>query len=498
MNFDRVRSLIGEAAERGVVLSVEGDRLRYSAPAGSLSDNLRGALRNSRLEVIAELSQPKFGARTGKHERLQLPSCFDDFWRETRASQSMASSTHVILKLDGKLTLEQMQTALQSVTSRHDLLTARFVMSAGPPSLLLEAADAPAIEVLDLSGDSAGSAARVREVIERTVWAEFADDPVFRVCLIQTAVTEFIFAFVLHHIVADFRSCEVIASEFLRMLLAPQDMSPPSNLKPIQYADYLFGLNEWLSGPAPLYRISFWKERMRAAPRVRLLPDYDPPLSPRACIELVPFIIPPDLRTRIANTASNCQATLFAAVLAAQFATLWTRLRQNDLVMAVVVSGRDDPILGDLVGNTIDCVPVRTSVLPDMTLAALTTQVHEAHRIACGYHIPRTMLVESLREIDSCFAAPLFNFVVGNTPTAAELGGIRVQPINHPAPQEMAGADWKGYELQMYDTGKQIHGIIKYMPNSYRKETLDSFLSSLLGWLEAFADRPRCTLADLT
>lgn len=506
LDFVRVRSLIENAAERGVVLSVEGDRLKYSAPGGQIPAGLREDLRSLRQSVTAELSQPVFKERRQKFTRVTLPACFDGFWQETRASQSLASSTHVILKLTGSSTLEHLRAALEDIVARHDLLRARFAIAAGPPALVFDAESAPSVEVLDVSG-STDARARADALIERTIWAPFGNGPVFRVCLIQLARAEFLVAFVLHHIVADFRSCEIVAIELLLRVAQPDTASLTSRPRPIQFADYLAGLGEWLAGPAIPYREAFWKQKMLRAPSVRLPPDHesDADLPGRADlqervehpgrVELLQFSVTPELRARMARAAASCKVALFAALLAAQFAALWATLRQRDLLIAAVVSGRDAPALAGLVGNTIDCVPIRIAVDANMTLGQLVQEVREADFLARSYHIPRTLLVESLREVESTLVAPLFNLMISSPTPDLGTSAIRAQPVAFAAPQRTAGTDWKGHELHMYDLATSMRGLVNYAPGCYRKRTIVSFLETMFYWLEALARRPQDTLA---
>lgn len=50
--------LLGQLSAAGVVLSVDGDRLLFDAPAGALTPDLRAGLAAHRAELIRRLSAP--------------------------------------------------------------------------------------------------------------------------------------------------------------------------------------------------------------------------------------------------------------------------------------------------------------------------------------------------------------------------------------------------------------------------------------------------------
>jgi hypothetical protein len=69
---DTLDALMETAARLGIRLWVERDRLRYQAPRGVLTDELRQRLRQHKYEIIDRLSGWEFMQRQLAAEGLQL------------------------------------------------------------------------------------------------------------------------------------------------------------------------------------------------------------------------------------------------------------------------------------------------------------------------------------------------------------------------------------------------------------------------------------------
>jgi hypothetical protein len=156
---------------------------------------------------------------------------------------------------------------------------------------------------------------------------------------------------------------------------------------------------------------------------------------------------------------------------------------------------------------TVDCLPVRASVLPEMTFADLLQRVHETWLLACNYHVPWAFLRKALHETGVSCASPLLNFVPGvygakrgaSEPRRAVEAvthdsltnqGLTIEGLTVAGPSETTSVDWKSHEVHVFDSGRVMQGKVKYMPAKYRRERLEAFIESFLRCLEAIAEDP--------
>jgi hypothetical protein len=495
MKSTQVRALIAEARRAGVVLWVEGSQLHYKEPAAGMAADLCAGLRSMKDDVMAELSRPVFKSRVEKTDLLQLPAYFEDFWHETASNLSLANATHTVVKITGEVTLERLQTAFKQVFFRHDLLRARVTFPEGFPCLLFDAEAEVPVKIVDFSEDNSSERPqRVKELVAQTIWNPFEGGSLFRACLIRASGSEYVFGFVLHHLIGDLLSCHILLKDFLARARRPKGLVDSSDTRPLQYADYLLGMSEWLSGPALKYRLAYWKEQMEAAPPTCFPADQEVGSESVAVLDSISFLVDEILRASIARVAAGSGVTLLAVVLAADFLAMASLLQRTDLVITPIVAGRDHPALFELVGMVVDCLPVRVSVLPEMTFADLLQQVHKTYLLACSYHVPWALLRKTLREIDASCVSPLINFIPsaygGGSRTSASSCNTTIESITVEGPADSTSVDWKSHELHLFDSGRFMRGKVKYMCSKYRKETIEAFIESFVSGLGAIAEDP--------
>lgn len=68
-----VAALIEELTRLGVTLTPEGDRLRYRAPAGAITPELKQRIVEQKLEIIAVLNHEDYGAGRPSPENATKP-----------------------------------------------------------------------------------------------------------------------------------------------------------------------------------------------------------------------------------------------------------------------------------------------------------------------------------------------------------------------------------------------------------------------------------------
>jgi hypothetical protein len=340
--------------------------------------------------------------------------------------------------------------------------------------------------------------------IEHVVWAPFAGGAVFRPFLMQVSATEIICGFVLHHFVADFQACRILARELYDGLHATRDDDTRPGDQPFQYSDYVRAMTEWGAGAAVQYRLGYWREHMSGALQVCLPDAMDVGSVSIGPLRTANFRIHPALRGRLVETAKSFEATLALVILAAKFVALQSTLRQSDLVVTTLVSGRDDIALLKLVGNTTDCVPIRLSVRPEVSFADFLEELQACYVLACRYRVPWPILLETVKEVGGSTTAPTFNFVSsvisesgqGITPVTSI--NLSLEPISLGIPQEFGSAAWHtSHETNLFDMGQYIEGNIKYMPLRHQSRKIEAFVDCFMTCLERIAQDPSNVLGSL-
>jgi hypothetical protein len=385
---------------------------------------------------------------------------------------------------------------IDACVARHRLLTGRIVADDG--ALYLKFAEAPAIVTCSVehgTRSSHGELVDQLRAIEHVVWAPFEGGAVFRPFLMRVSATEIICGFVLHHFVADFQACLILARELYDGLHAAGDDVTRASDQPLQYSDYVRAMTEWGAGAAVQYRLGYWREHMSGVLQVCLPDAMDVGSVSIGPLTTAKFRIHQALRGRLVDIAKSFEATLALVILAAKFVALQSTLRQSDLVVTTLVAGRDDMALLKFVGNTTDCVPIRLSVRPEVSFADFLEELQACYVLACRYRVPSGLLLETIKEVGGSTIAPTFNFV-SITPVSST--SLSLDPISLEIPQEFGSAAWHpSHEMHLFDLGQYIEGNIKYMPLRYQSRKIEAFVDCFMTCLERIAQDPGNVLGSL-
>lgn len=498
MSANAVFDLVQKLADRGVELWPDGEGVRYHSRRGTPPAELLEQIETCRSELTASLARPRYTRRTAAVDAIRLPEHQLDWWNEVAVNLVVANGMHAALRIPGWRDPEALQRAMTDVFARHELLRCRLALREGAPCIML-GSSAP--EVARVRATDAGESEA--DVVGRLIWQPFAEGAAFRSFLLERPNDVCIIGFVLHHFVADFCSCRVLVRELLGRIRQPAGAMAAEAARVPRYSDYLRGLNDWLDGPAPEYRLQYWRAAMRGAAAVRLPQDHDPGAAVTGPLASAKFAIARPLRARMAATAAGADVTILTVVLAAKFVALAHLLGRTDLVLTPVLSGRDEASLLNMVGNTVNCLPLRVSVTPDLTFSELLARVHAAHLLAYRHEIPWRLLLRRLVEVGASPVSPTVNLIPAGhfrprDPAAPAVQGAETLSAVVPAkPAETGGIGWhSSHELHLFDSGQEIHGAVKYTSARYEADTMERFARTFVSCLERLTLSPGLRITE--
>ncbi len=155
---DSMEALLLRLRQRGIQLQAEGAQLRISAPKGALDDDLRAALSAGKSEILRLLqSQERRSALpqvqpqpAQRHEPFPLTDVQHAYWMGRQPFVELGGfSTHCYFEFQrAGLDIERLETALQALILRHDML--RAVINEDGTQRVLPEVPPYRIECLDL------------------------------------------------------------------------------------------------------------------------------------------------------------------------------------------------------------------------------------------------------------------------------------------------------------------------------------------------------------
>ncbi|WP_456291402.1 non-ribosomal peptide synthase/polyketide synthase, partial [Rhodococcus erythropolis] len=352
-------------------------------------------------------------------------------------TDSAAYNITFALHLTGHLDTAAMETALEDVLDRHEVLRTVYPDGAsGPKQSILSLSEAFGGLTVESVSDQDELESRVAAIGSSAI--DVTVDVPIRVRLLTVSDTEHTLAIVVHHIAADGWSMAPLARDVMIAYSARKDaIAPAWQPLTVQYADYSLWQREVLgseddSESLISQQISYWTETLVDLPDVIELPsDRSRPDVASMRGERFAFEISGDVHRRLDALARENNATLFMALHSA-LAVLMARLSgTSDIAVGTPVAGRGDEALDDLVGMFVNTLVLRTEVDQAQAFTDLLAAASDSALGAFAHSdVPFERLVDVLAPARSQARHPLFQVVLSLqnlAQTALELPGLAIK-----------------------------------------------------------------------
>ncbi|MFF1922168.1 amino acid adenylation domain-containing protein [Streptomyces sp. NPDC058221] len=347
----------------------------------------------------------------------------------------------LVLRLDGPLDTDALQSALADVVERHESLRTVFPETDGVArQLVLDATDAD----LDLDPRDTDPAR-----LDATLTAEVAhafdvssELPV-RARLLRLGAESHVLVLTVHHIAGDGWSLAPLARDLSDAYRArAEGTEPPWTELGVQYADYtlwqraLLGSEDDPNSQAAR-QLDFWRTALAGAPDLLDLPC-DRPRPAVTAYRGDAFSFPVDAGTHraLADLARSRGCSLFMVLQAALSVLLSRHGAGEDIVLGTAVAGRTDEALDDLVGFFVNTLVLRTDLAGDPTFAEVIDRVREFDLAAYAHQdVPFERLVDAIGPVRAQNHHPLFQTMLvlqNQADTTVDLTGLTVtgQPVH--------------------------------------------------------------------
>jgi len=284
-----IQEILSDARARGVTLWVDTQQLRYRAPAGAMTDTLRAELSSRKAEIIEALQDASPGIACAPREPVfvrgpqrrtsPIVNYHRNRWAQIKSGElglEFVNSTHAALRFPGQLNISALQSSIRTLTARHSILNTFVADTPDDPMFVVNSDRETPLEIIDLSGIEASEVVAKKIATER-IWKPFdaGAESQLRVFAIRLSGTEYVVGFVINHFIADAWSVRIVIGELLHAYAAFEAGVEPSLPElPIQYFDYVAGINEWIRSGAAKSSATYWLEYLRNAPATQVPPDF--------------------------------------------------------------------------------------------------------------------------------------------------------------------------------------------------------------------------------
>ena len=336
--------------------------------------------------------------------------------------------------LDGPLDSGALQRAMDAMVARHSVLRTSIVAFDGVPEQVVADTCALPIERIELpaaldNGERTRQAESIASDLGRQPF-DLAAGPLMRATLIAAGPGRHLLVLVMHHIISDRVSMEILIRE-LSAAYRAETTGVPASLPPLlmEYGDYAVWQHDRIRGEELDRQLGYWRGQLRGAPQVLTLPaDRPRPASQSSGGAVATVTVGAETTRRLAEVAHGVNATMFMVLLTGFAAVLSRYARETDIVIGTQVAGRTHTELDPIVGMFTNTVPLRISLAGDPTFAGLLGRVRDTTVDAMLHEqVPFEKLVAEFAPDRTLAHWPLIQvqFVTGSlTPPALDLPSI--------------------------------------------------------------------------
>ena len=308
---------------------VEGDRLRCSAPEGTVTPELQAELAQRKPELIALLQHTAHAngnasaiVRLPRERPLPLSFAQQRLWfLDQLVPENPFYNMPAAVQLQGYLNLKALQQAFNTIAQRHETLRTTFTQVDGQPAQVIASSFSLHLPVIDLQSLlTTDRDATIQRLATEEAHRPFklTTGPLLRVTLLKLAETDHILLLTLHHIISDGWSMGVLMQELGALYTAFLHNEPsPLGELPIQYADFAHWQRRSLQGESLESQLTYWGQQLKDLPGLNLPTD-----RPRLPVQghrgaTQPLTLSPTLTAALEALGQAEGATLFMTLFTA-------------------------------------------------------------------------------------------------------------------------------------------------------------------------------------
>lgn len=506
--------LLRKINDNNIVLDLVDGKLKLFTSSGKIDDALlleikekkelivaylqthaHQPLKNQSPSYIPNVSQAPSYPVSSKQRRLWVLSQFED--------ANLAYNMSVAYEISGTFSRHAFENAFRDVMNRHEVLHTIFKeTSENNIEQVISPAQNPEIQYNDLSSSTDED---IKQHIRSATTKAFdiSKGPLYRLTIIKRTEEKHILVLVIHHIICDGWSMEVLIKDLLSLYIAHQN-GTGSTLKPlrIQYKDYAAWEQQQMQSADFKLHESYWLQQFSGElPVLAFKGDYPRPAIKTYHGGIVKLALPADTLFRLRNFVQSEGGTLFMGLLAVVNTLFYRYTGQTDQIIGSPIAGRNHVDLENQVGFYVNTLALRTrfkagNSFRDVfnTVKALTLEAY-AHQI-----YPFDELVDKLELTKDISRSVLFDVMLT----------LRSNNLSDGAAEKLSGdtgialsentktSSKFDLTFEFTESGSNLEFAIEYNSDIYRPETVEKVAGHFLRLMDAALAEPDKILYKLS
>ncbi|WP_419148016.1 amino acid adenylation domain-containing protein [Pseudoalteromonas 'SMAR'] len=411
------------------------------------------------------------------------------------AGSSSLYNMPLLLQFDGPLQVDVLQQALSQLCARHEAFRTVFIAQQGETQQLVIDHTELNLAHQTLNADEA------KAHFQAQIQSQFdLAQPAYRWTLYRISDTQHWLGLVIHHILCDGASLNILTKELSRcyhQLLLQQPWQPSP--MPIQVIDFAHWQHTE-QGESYLQRSQdYWLEELQGMPHKLDLPlDKPRPATPSFSGNRVSLRLDNSVSEQLEATANTLGISMYSLTLTAFAIVLYEQSRQQDFAIGTPVSGRPSHDLENVVGLFVNSLPIRMTLSPQSTVTELLQQTQE--RILSGFEqqsLPLHSLVQLLEVERALNYNPLFQVFFNFMTNSGESSHPITDELTLSLPQTPNTTARFDLTLTMLASPSGLEGHLEFAEELFDASTIKLLRDRYIELLTFLAKSTHCTVSEL-
>jgi amino acid adenylation domain-containing protein len=458
----------------------------------------------SQLEAHLQLQQnglllPPIEAVHPRPTRIPLSFSQEWLWFIDQLEGSVQYHIPMVLRLSGELNKKVLESALQTIVLRHEILRTVIREEEGVGYQYIKEQTNWELNFVDGSHyqkDPQGLQDYIREVINKPF--DLSKDNMLRAVLITLTGDEQVLVLTMHHIASDGWSLSIFTKELVALYSSytTGDIMPLEPLA-IQYTDYAIWQRNYLQGELLDKKTRYWKQKLKGVELLQLPTDYQRPSEWSSHGASLQFNINKLLTDELHALSKQEGATLFMTLLAAFKVLLQRYSGQEDICVGTPIANRAQKEIEGLIGFFVNTLALRSEVKADLSFKELLQQVKATTLEAYEHQdVPFEKVVEAVVKERDLSRNPLFQVMLAmqNTTRNQPLGLGEIQLLD-----EKYKHDTSHFDITFYvtETNYGLQGSVEYATDLYSEATISRMIGHFNTLLASIVKAPEQKIDEL-
>lgn len=407
---------------------------------------------------------------------------------------SRAYNMHASMSILGKLDLQRLEQAVQEVVDTHEILRTRFVENnndvhqvvARPGDIELP------FEIIDLPGlDRFEVTARLNDWLRKEFKLDTA--PLFAIRIARIKPEEFLFLFMIHHIVSDELSLRTMMSEVLSRYESNAALRVPATGR-LQYRDYVRWHKKNIDNQQ-----SFWEERIKQFKNFSLsLPvDFKHPAHPGFDGATIEDVIEGARLDRLNAFASRRRSTTHNALFAVLHLLMSEWCNSRDVVVGTLVSGRSHVDLHSMLGVFMNFLPVTSRVDTSLSFSEFFTHFdRDLRMVYANQDYPFDLIAKEWKPGRTSSSNPVFqvlmNYHTSGMSETRSVAGLQIDFL--PLAAATTTLDLR---FDVYPEVGKLSLKVRYNIRKFRSTTITALVNNMNRLIDGLIAEPSKSMHDV-